>query len=89
MASYSLAFKASVEKDFVSIPKSILPRIVARIEQLKSDPFPNQSRKLQSTEKLYRLRVGEFRAVYEVHTAVLLITIHLVRHRREVYRHLK
>lgn len=51
MASYSLAFKASVEKDFVSIPKTILPRIVARIEQLKSDPFPNQSRKLQSTRK--------------------------------------
>jgi mRNA interferase RelE/StbE len=89
VASYSLAFKPSVEKDFLSIPKDILSRIVDRIDQLKNDPFPVQSRKLQSAERLYRLRVGDYRVVYEVDIPASVITIHYVRHRRDVYRHLR
>lgn len=88
MASYSLQFKASVEKDFVHIPKAIRLRIVNRIDQLKNDPFPVQSRKLQGAERLYRLKVGDYRVVYEVDIQALLIMIHHIRHRREVYRHL-
>ena len=59
MASYSLSFKPSVEKDLQSIPRSIVSRILERIDRLPTDPFPTQSAKLQGAERLYRLRVGE------------------------------
>ena len=66
MASYSLSYRPSVEKDFRSTPRSFVARITARIERLPSDPFPPQSSELQGAERLYRLRVGDYRVVYEV-----------------------
>lgn len=88
MASYSLLFRPSVEKDLLHLPKSIVSRALDRIEELKTNPFPPQSLKLSGAENLYRLRVGEYRVIYEVNTEAKAVTIHYVRHRREVYRKL-
>jgi mRNA interferase RelE/StbE len=55
---------------------------------LPSDPFPPQSTKLQGAERLYRLRIGGYRIVYEVDRAAMRIIVQYVRHRREVYRRL-
>ncbi|TLY37438.1 MAG: type II toxin-antitoxin system RelE/ParE family toxin [Nitrospirae bacterium] len=88
MAAYSLHFKPSVEKDLDSLPKPLIARVLDRLEQLKSDPFPRQSTKLHGAERLYRLRVGDYRIVYELDTDAMRITIQYIRHRREVYRRL-
>lgn len=89
MASYSLEFKPSVEKDLQSIPRPVVSRVLGRIDRLPTDPFPPQSVKLQGAERLHRLRVGDYRIVYEVDSDALLITIQCVRHRRDVYRMLR
>ena len=86
MASYNITFKPSVEKDLRPLPKSVVARVMERIEKLKDEPFPQQVVKLSGTERLYRIRVGDYRIVYEVDTEAKQITIHYVRHRREVYR---
>lgn len=89
MASYRLSFKPSVEKDLQSIPRPIVSRILDRIGRLPTDPFPPQSAKLQGAERLYRLRVGDYRIVYEVDREAVHIIVHYVRHRRDVYRMLR
>jgi len=89
VASYSIQFKPSVEKDLASLPKPLVSRVYARIQQLAGDPFPHSTVKLQGAERMYRLRVGDYRIVYEVDTDAALITIHAVRHRRDVYRRLR
>ena len=86
MASYSILFKPSVEKDFRRLSKESVPRLTQKIEDLKVDPFPHQSEKLSGAERLYRIRVGDYRVIYEVDTHLKQITIQYVRHRREVYR---
>ena len=88
MATYSLCYKPSVEKDLQSIPRPIVGRIIERVERLPSNPFPPQSAKLQGAERLYRLRVGDYRIVYKVNTDAMHIIVQYVRHRREVYRRL-
>jgi mRNA interferase RelE/StbE len=88
VAFYSVSYRPSVEKDFQSISRPLVTRIIERIERLASDPFPSQSARLQGAERLYRLRVGDYRVVYEVNTEALRIVILYVRHRREVYRRL-
>ena len=88
MGSYNIKFKPSVHKDLRRLPKAIVSRVVKRIEDLESEPFPHQSVKLSGTERLYRIRVGDYRIVYEVDTQVRQITIHYIRHRRQVYRRL-
>jgi len=86
MASYDIAFKPSVEKDLRSLPKSTVARVMEHIENLKVNPLPRQAAKLSGTERLYRIRVGDYRIVYKVDTEARLVTVHYVRHRRKVYR---
>ncbi len=86
MASYSISFKPSVEKDLRSLPKAILGRVLSGIESLKSEPFPPPSVKLAGAQRLHRLRVGDYRVVYEVSLRTRQVIIHYVRHRRDVYR---
>ena len=57
-----------------------------RIGALSDDPFPEQSIKLAGTERLYRIRIGDYRIVYGVDKAARQVIVHYVRHRREVYR---
>jgi mRNA interferase RelE/StbE len=86
MTSYKIIFKPSVEKDLRPLPKSIVARVIEQIESLKANPFPHQAVKLSGAERLYRIRVSDYRIVYEVDTKAGLIIIHYIRHRREVYR---
>jgi len=86
MDSYSIDFKPSVKKDFRPLSESLVTRLMKRIKRLKSDPFPRKVTKLSGTERLYRIRVGDYRIVYEVDTQAKQVMIHYVRHRREVYR---
>ncbi|MDP3185728.1 MAG: type II toxin-antitoxin system RelE/ParE family toxin [Anaerolineales bacterium] len=86
MASYNVDFKLSVHKDFRRLPKSVVERVMKRIEKLKDEPFPHGVDKLEGVERLYRIVVGDYRIVYEVDTQAKQIMILYVRHRREVYR---
>lgn len=86
MDDYSLFLRPSVEKDLKPLPKDVTVRVWARIEALKFQPFPPNVVKLEGAQRLFRIRVGDYRIVYEVNTAEKQITIQHVRHRREVYR---
>jgi mRNA interferase RelE/StbE len=88
MTSYNISFKPSVEKDLRPLPKSVVARVIGQIENLKTEPFPRQAIKLSGAERLYRIRVGDYRIVYEVDIRSKQVMIHYVRHRREVYRSL-
>lgn len=88
MVSYKVAFKPSVEKDLRGLPKSVMTRVLEHIEALKDTPLPRQSVKLAGAEQLYRIRVGDYRVIYGVDKEAKQITVHYVRHRRDVYRKL-
>lgn len=86
MGSYSVGLKNSAEKDLRKLPADILRRVLAAIGGLASEPFPPSSLKLKNADRLYRLRVGDYRVVYEVQSEE--VTVVAIRHRREVYRSL-
>ena len=86
MASYNVILKPSVEKDLRALHPTIRARVLERIAQLQGEPLPRQAVKLAGGEQWYRIRVGDYRIVYGVARDAMQITIHYVRHRREVYR---
>ena len=88
MADYHITVKASVEKDIRKIPADITTRIFEHIEALSADPLPHDSRKLTGAEHLYRVRVGDYRIIYEVILEDKEITIIYIRHRSSAYRNL-
>jgi len=88
MASFRVVPKPSVEKDLRSLPKSTIIRVMKQIDALANEPLPRKALKLEGGEDLYRVRVGDYRIVYGVDRIAKLVTIHYVRHRRDVYRKL-
>ena len=60
-----------------------------KVELLQSNPVPMGSIKLSTSEKLYRLRVGDYRIVYDVNVLSKQVMIPYVRHRKDVYRLMK
>jgi mRNA interferase RelE/StbE len=85
MAEYEICFKASVEKDFRSIPKKELRKIIHRIEALSKDPKPPGHEKLTGQER-YRIRQGLYRIICSVQNNELTIWVVKVGHRKDVYR---
>jgi len=85
MAEYRIYFKESVEKDFRTIPKKDLRKIIRRIEALSKDPRPPDHEKLTGQER-YRVRQGLYRIIYSVQDKELTIWIVKVGHRKDVYR---
>ncbi len=61
-------------------------RVVAAIQGLSRTPRPVGCRKIVGSRSDWRLRVGDYRVVYEVDDAAREVRIMYVRHRRDAYR---
>ena len=85
MGKYRIELKKSVSKDFESIPKKDLQRIILAIKSLADDPRPPPSRKLSGLEQ-YRLRQGNYRILYSIKDDLLIVFVVAVGHRKEIYR---
>ena len=85
MAVYKLFFKKSVQKDFDSIPKKDLKRILNRIKALAENPRPSGYEKLTGQER-YRFRQGRYRIVYSIQDDELTVWVVKVAHRKDIYR---
>lgn len=86
MAQYKLEIKERAIKEVSRVHPSIGKRLLSSVEALASDPRPRQSHKLRDSENFYRLRIGDYRILYQVDDKAKLVTIFKVGHRREVYR---
>ena len=86
MDPYSVSFKKSAEKDLRKIPKEIIPHIFQHIENLAAEPVPHDTYKLASAENLYRIRVSDYRVIYQVLHGSREIIVYYIRHRSVAYR---
>ncbi|MGH7794224.1 MAG: type II toxin-antitoxin system RelE family toxin [Candidatus Binatia bacterium] len=84
--AYRVEFTPRAERDFKSLDGSVRGRIKQRIDSLGENPFPSGIKKIEGEDELYRLRVGDYRVLYQVKGKVLLVLIVRIGHRREIYR---
>lgn len=82
--SYTVQFAASAAKEFRALPASVKARVTTAIDGLVDYPRPPGVSKLQGHERLYRLRVGQYRVVYAVNDEARTVRVTRIRHRREV-----
>ncbi len=68
MGLFKINPKGSVEHDLKRIDRQYISKILHAIENLATNPFPVQSKKLKDSEACYRLRVGDYRVIYQVDT---------------------
>jgi mRNA interferase RelE/StbE len=84
---YTIRWSSRAAKAYERLQNPTRQRIANRIKGLADDPRPSGCEPLQGSSYL-RVRVGDYRIVYEVRDTELRVLIVLVGHRREVYRDL-
>jgi len=84
---HEVVLSAPAERDLKRLPVAFFHRVIAVIRALAQNPRPPGCRRLHgSGHDDYRIRVGDYRVVYEVDDTATLVRIMRVRHRREIYR---
>jgi mRNA interferase RelE/StbE len=84
--SYSIQFRRSARKELENLQHDIAERIVHAILHLADDPRPQGCKKLQTAQDLWRIRIGDYRVVYQIDDQGRIIIVEVIAHRRDAYR---
>jgi len=84
--SYQVKVVGAAKRQLKQFSKENKRRVLDAIEKLEQNPRPRGYKQLQGEENLFRVRVGDYRIIYEIHDTILFVLVLTVAHRREVYR---
>jgi mRNA interferase RelE/StbE len=82
---YRVVLSKSVEKQLHKLAADIQPRILKRLSDLESNPRPADVKKLKGRDA-WRIRIGDYRVIYEIRDRVLQVIVITIGHRGDVYR---
>jgi mRNA interferase RelE/StbE len=83
---YRVLLERAAEKDLSRLSSEIHDRVIAAIQALANNPRPPGCRKFAGSKHDWRIRVADYRVVYEIADAIRVVRVNRVRHRRDVYR---
>lgn len=83
---YRVLLERGAEKDLSRLSTEMHDRVIAAIQALANNLRPPGCRKLVGSKNDWRIRVGDYRVVYEIADTIRVVRVNRVRHRREVYR---
>ena len=87
-APYRVIILPSAIRAARRFPRIVLGRLYKHMESLATIPFPQGVEKMEGYKHTYRMRVGDYRLVYEVASAIRIVTVIRVGHRKDIYRRL-
>ena len=85
---HTVRFLKTAAREFASLPKSRQKQLAGRIDGLKQDLFPPGVKKLEGEDRLYRLRVGDYRILFELDDDAKVVMITKIALRRDAYRNM-
>ncbi len=83
---YSIQFTSRARRDLNGLDRAVQQRLRTHIDRLSVNPIPAGAKKLHGDEPYYRIRVGDYRLVYQIDGKELVVIVVKIGHRREVYR---
>lgn len=83
---YTVDFTTGAAKETRKLDPGVRRRVLISIAELGTDPRPNGCKKLAGEQDAWRIRIGNFRVLYEIQDNILTVTVVRVAHRREVYQ---
>lgn len=84
--NYKIDFANSAAREFRDLPETVKQQTSPKIDALKQNPRPYGVTKLRGHRHLYRIKIADYRVVYEINDHKKSVKITRVRHRRDVYR---
>jgi len=83
---YPVTFARSARKELEGLDRPLVDRIFPVIESLAQNPRPAKCKKLSGIQNRWRIRIGDYRVIYQISDDEKVVDIVAVRHRREAYR---
>jgi len=84
--TYTVEFTHRAAKAFRALPPEIRHRLAPKIDALTNNPRPRGVKSLEGPDGILRLRVGDYRILYQVMDDRLVVLLVKIGHRREIYR---
>lgn len=84
--SYRVEFTSAAARQVRKLPRPVRGRVLDAVAQLSEDPRPHGAKKLAGERTAWRIRVGDYRVIYDVVDERLTVTVVRAAHRREVYQ---
>ena len=85
---YTVELKKSAAKMLRKLPKSAQKRIFNKLTEIENSLPPIEETKLQGSNPFHRIRVGDYRIIYEIQDEVLIILVIKIGHRKDIYKRL-
>jgi mRNA interferase RelE/StbE len=83
--TYRIIIPKSVQKQIKKLPDNVRQNVVKSLLDLQETPRPQNSLKMKNSQG-YRLRLSEYRILYDIDDLTQTLTLRRVGHRREIYR---
>ncbi len=83
--SYRVEFTTAAARQVKKLPRPVRDRVLDAIEDLGKDPRPHGATKLVGEKTAWRIRIGDYRVIYDVVDVDLIVLVVRAGHRREVY----
>lgn len=84
--AYRIVVRRSAERELANLAQPIRGRVTRAISALATEPRPPGAKLLSGPERIWRLRVGDYRILYRVDDGQVLVVVVRIRHRRDAYR---
>ena len=82
---YRVVFTKSAERELKKLTNQVIGRLIPVIKNLSDNPRPSGCIKLEGSSNRYRVRVGDYRILYEIEDKIKIVEIVGIRNRREAY----
>ena len=86
--SYRIEVKRSAAKALKNIPKADRKRTADKIDRLAEGPPNPDTTKMKDNNPFHKIRVGDYRIIYEIQEEALLVLVVKIGHRKDIYRNL-
>ena len=86
MSNYTLELTRSAEKELDALPKKILAKIAEQLDELEENPGPVVYIQLKGSDKLFRVRVGDYRVIYAIDDEEKIVDVRAIANRKDAYR---
>lgn len=83
---YSVIIKPNASKDLDQLPKYLYWNVRNIINSLDGEPRPAGCKKLVGSKNRWRIRIGNYRILYEIDDDLKLIDVFRIAHRKDAYR---
>lgn len=83
---YEVYLERAAERDLRKLPAKIFQLVIPCIKALAENPRPLGCRKITGSKNDWRIRIGNYRVIYEIDEKARALRVMRVRYRREAYR---